>query len=231
MKIGIIILCRYNSKRFPGKILTKIHQESVLSHIVNRLKHISKEAKLIVATSYENLDNYIIEECEKLNVEVFRGALKNVAKRFMDCMSYYNLDYGVRINGDNFFVDPKLILKMMEIPHFENYDLITNVPSRSFPYGMSIEIVKSNTYAIMYSNIMQTGEEEHVTSWFYKNKNKIKMFEYLNIEYKHASGLNLALDTESDKDYIEKIYDNLENKTEFTLSHIVKASKKLNVEL
>ena len=49
MKIGIIILCRYDSNRLPGKILKKLHEErqalyeNVADHIVKTENKSSQE--------------------------------------------------------------------------------------------------------------------------------------------------------------------------------------------
>ena len=38
MKIGAIVICRYNSSRLPGKILKKINGKPILTYIIERLK-------------------------------------------------------------------------------------------------------------------------------------------------------------------------------------------------
>ena len=81
MKIGIIVLCRYNSSRLPGKILLKISGKTILQHIIDRLLCIKGGYPICVATSSEIDDKPIIDYCKGNNINFFDGSKKNVASR------------------------------------------------------------------------------------------------------------------------------------------------------
>ena len=85
MKIGFVIICRYNSSRLPGKILMEINGKSILQYIIERLSLVVPENNIVVATSEEKTDNPIAEYCIKNKINVFRGSLDNVALRFLNC--------------------------------------------------------------------------------------------------------------------------------------------------
>ena len=63
MRIGIIVLCRYNSKRFPGKILTKIRNKPIIAFILERLDSIKFEVPIYIATSTNDDDTPIVNYC------------------------------------------------------------------------------------------------------------------------------------------------------------------------
>lgn len=197
MKVGIILLCRYNSSRLSGKILKQINGRSVLGHILDRLNFLSHNNQIIVATSDEKSDDDIEEFCRYSNVDCYRGSLDNVADRFLSCAKYYGLDYAIRINGDNIFTPWDVLIPMIAIAKTDNYQFITNVVGRTFPKGMSIEIINTKFYA---DNIdkFSSEDKEHVTLWFYKNSDVCKKYEYLNDIIEEAKGLDLALDTQED---------------------------------
>ena len=115
MKIGIIVLCRYNSSRLPGKILLKISGKTILQHIIDRLLCVKGGYPICVATSSEIDDKPIIDYCKGNNINFFDGSKKNVASRFLNCAKANDFDFATRINGDNLFTDPLIIEDMIDI--------------------------------------------------------------------------------------------------------------------
>jgi spore coat polysaccharide biosynthesis protein SpsF len=87
IKIGIIVLCRYNSSRLPGKALKLLNGRSVLGHILDRLSYVSNQ--IIVATSDQKSDDEIEKFCNYSNVECYRGSLNNVSNRFLSVRNHY----------------------------------------------------------------------------------------------------------------------------------------------
>ena len=198
MKIGIIILCRYASTRLPGKILHEIHGRTVLGHIVDRLRRGCLGYPIVVATSQESSDDQIAEYCRRSCLPCFRGSLDDVAGRLLACTEHYGWDYVVRINGDNLFSDPALLHSMLAVAQTGVFDLITNVPGRTFPYGMSIEILRVSFFRYVLETLTDPHNREHVTSWLYENEQVGRRHVVTNQIYPKAAGVQLALDTEED---------------------------------
>ncbi len=197
MKIGIIVLCRYSSSRLPGKVLIEIGGRSVLGHIVDRLKRAAGNYPIIVATSSQSSDEPIERFCRRSLIPCYRGELDNVSERFAACAEKWDLDYAVRINGDNIFTDPDILNAMLAIAETEVYDFMTNVPGRTFPYGMSVEIVRTDFYRDSLPK-QNPDQQEHVTAWLYENALVGKRYHYLNQKCPQAQGLQLALDMPED---------------------------------
>ena len=140
-KIGIILLARYSSKRLPGKSLMEINGKKLIENINDNIKHNFPNLSLIVATSTDKTDDKIETFCNNSFIRCFRGDLNNVSERFLNCATKYNLDYAIRLNGDNLFLEPFLLNEMINKIYSGNFDFISNVPERSYPYGLSIEIL------------------------------------------------------------------------------------------
>ena len=70
------------SERLPGKVLKKIGNDTVLSHVIKRVNKIKDLDNVVVATTKLKADNKIEEYCIKSNVNYFRGHNENVLKRY-----------------------------------------------------------------------------------------------------------------------------------------------------
>lgn len=230
MKIGFIILCRYNSSRLPGKILKKIQGKAILQYIVDSLLELTDNENIVVATSGEDIDNPIAEYCKVQNIQVFRGDLNNVSKRFLDCAGKYEFDYATRINGDNIFVDQNTISEMLSIAKTGEYDFVSNVKNRTFPKGMSVEMVKTSHYNEMYSNFSTPDDFEHVTINLYNNDKNKNYYYFYNQRCKEAAGLQFAVDTQDDFELAKQIIVELKKDNNFTIEEVYQAYQKIKNE-
>ena len=85
--------------------------------------------------------------------------------------------------------------------------MITNLKPRTYPKGHSIEIIKSNFYLENYKFITNNYDKEHVTSYLYRKKNKIKIKSF--ISKKIFNNLNYCIDYKEDLLKIKKFLRNL----------------------
>lgn len=198
-----IIQARMSSKRLPGKMLMKLANKTVLEWVYNRVSKTSLVSKTIVATSNDTSDDILNELCKLKHIEVFRGPLNNVSKRFLDCAAQNNAKEFIRITGDSPFIDSYVIEKGIESYLSGKYDIVTNVQNRSFPKGQSVEILKFETFFNTFKKMRLKQDLEHVTNYFYKNPSsfKIKNFSCFH-NYGH---INLSIDTIDDFGRLERI--------------------------
>lgn len=199
MNIGFVILCRFSSRRLPGKILKEIQGKPILQYIYDNLLQVSKAQNLVIATSTDKTDDQVAQYCKEKNIQCFRGALNNVAERFLAAAKAYKFDFVVRICGDNLFTDVATIRTMLEITQTNAYDFISNVKGRTFPFGMSVEIVRTAFYEQLFSLLTTKEYQEHVTLYLYQHKIGQQYFHY-NTICPEAKGIHLAIDTQADFD-------------------------------
>lgn len=199
MKIGTIILCRYSSSRLPGKILLDIEGKTPLQYLYEKFsKHTAKD-ELLVATSTDPSDDIIEAFCASQGYNCFRGSLNNVSLRFLEAAQSRNFDYAIRINGDALFLDIPTYLEMIELCKAGDYDFVSNVKGRSFPFGMSVEIVKTDFYQALQEKIQANPRYvEHVTLYLYEHLTAGKQYHHLNTACPELSGLQIALDEAQD---------------------------------
>lgn len=204
MKIGAVIQCRFNSQRLPGKILRKISDNCIIDVIVSNLKQYFDEDQILVATSEEETDDKLFAHCRMKGYNVIRGSLDDVSSRFLNGSKEFGFDFALRVNGDNYFMNAQLLdYFFSQIDSFE-YDLITNVPGRTFGYGMSLELINMRTYRKII-NKFDWDDREHVTKFIYDNKNDFKIKEVHNKDYPNLIGKKLAIDTSEDFEKAELI--------------------------
>jgi spore coat polysaccharide biosynthesis protein SpsF len=211
MKSACIILARCSSSRLPGKMLKEIVGKTILQHITDRLRLVSNSSQVIVATSNHSSDDAIKDYCDKHNVLCYRGSLDNVAERFLSAAEFYKIDFAVRINGDNLFADHKLISQMIDTAVKNNCDFVTNAPGRTFPYGMSVEVIKTNFYRKAYSNFFAPRHFEHVTTWLYDHPEFGNRSVVQNTIIPEAKEIQLAVDTPQDLELADKMMKILKN--------------------
>lgn len=172
----VIIQARLSSKRFKNKVIKLIYGKPLIWYVLQSIKKSKKIKKIIVSTSQNKSDDNLVTYLKKNNIEFFRGSLKNVAKRLLQTAILHKANQFMRISGDSPFIDRSIIDKSIRIniSHNRKYDLITNVFPRSFPSGMSVEIIKTKTLDKMIKNFTKF-DKEHVTTYFYKNYKKFKI--------------------------------------------------------
>lgn len=229
-RIGVIILSRFNSSRLPGKALMKINDKETLTYIVERLSQVFAKQDIVLATSDEKTDDPIVEYATKNSLNYYRGSLNNVAERFYMAAKENNFDYAIRINGDNIFVDTNLLSELKNKALSGHYDFITNVKERTYPKGMSIEIVSVKYFSKWINEIRKSEKyKEHVTLFFYENKLNGNHYYKMNTEYTEASGIQLALDTKEDFERSEKLINSFtEQHWNYNLKEIYNLLKKTN---
>lgn len=75
-----IIQARMGSERLPGKVVKEIKGIPMITHILNRLKKLSKIDKLVVASSTNPENDKLVEIVENAGGVVFRGSEEDVLK-------------------------------------------------------------------------------------------------------------------------------------------------------
>lgn len=171
----------------------------LLGRIIDRLQHVKNADKLIVATSDDISDDALAEFVEQQDgVSVFRGSLDDVSGRALECMRAFDLDVMVRICGDSPFEIPEMIDQMIDLRENHDADLLTNVQDRTFPSGLSVEVVSRPAYERAYAQMSEADDFEHVTYFLYHHAEQFKIVNVVSDDGADLSHLNLCVDTADD---------------------------------
>jgi spore coat polysaccharide biosynthesis protein SpsF (cytidylyltransferase family) len=198
MDIGAIVVGRMDSRRLPGKVLADVAGAPLLAYVVSRVRLVRALAgRVVVATSDRPLDDPIAELCRAEGWPVFRGSAEDVAGRVLACATEHGWDWLARVNGDSPFTDPELLAEACEAAELGDLNLITNLQPRSFPYGVSVELIRTGFYRQAYARFRDAGDYEHVTRYLYAH---LTYTRFVNIPHRgeDLSSFRLTIDTPDD---------------------------------
>ena len=226
--IGCIIQARMSSTRLPGKVMIKVDKENtILDCVINQLQS-SKEIKnIVIATTHQKEDDVIVEFLKKKRVKYFRGSKQDVLDRYYQCAKKFNFSEIIRITSDNPLVDYEIV--DMVVKHFRSndYDYISidqplSTFQKTYPSGYNVEVFTFSALENAWKNTKLPSEREHVTPYFYKNK---EIFKQTNVENSEdLSRFRCTVDTKYDLELIQKIYSNVK-KRPILLSDVIKLFK------
>jgi len=204
MTVGCIIQARMGSSRLPGKVLMNVENEkSVLYYVINQLRYSKLIEKIIVATTDLKEDDKIVECCNSLDVDYFRGDLENVLDRYYQCAKKYSISTIVRIPSDKPLIDPEIVDRVIEFFNSHEYDYITNFLPLTFPSGTEVEVFSFEAIQTAWKNAELPSEKEHVTSFLYNHKDRFKIFNVINDE--NLSQYRWAIDRIEDLALVREI--------------------------
>ncbi|MCM8530268.1 MAG: NTP transferase domain-containing protein [Lentisphaeraceae bacterium] len=197
MSVGAILLSRLDSSRLPGKALVEIDGKPLIGHVIDMCREIVGIDKIILATTNRPMDDPLAEYANQLNINCFRGGLDNVAERFLGAMVEFDVEWALRINGDSPLNDPGLLSEGVRKALLNDFDLITNVQERTFPYGMSMECISRVAMVKACKAMYERSHLEHVTKFFYDNQGQFKIYNMISGKEEYI-GVQLAVDTVDD---------------------------------
>ena len=208
MNIGAVILSRLDSTRLPGKALLEAGGRPLLSYPIALCRKAEGIDIIALATSDRSVDDPLARFAEMNEIPCVLGSVNNVAKRFLYAMEALNLDAAVRVNGDSPLINPKLMSYCIQLFKTGNYDLVSNVPNRTYPYGMSVEVVGREAMRRACAAMSSEKHQEHVTKYFYDNRDEFNI-SLVTSGNPRFSEVQLAVDTQQDLDRFVWIVDQL----------------------
>jgi len=204
MKIIAVIQARMTSKRLAGKVLTSIHGKPLLAFLIERVRKCKSIDGIVLATSSDPSDNPLEIFARDKLIPVYRGSLENVAERLWNAACSHQADGLVRICGDSPLIDPNLIDQLVYLFRSSpGIDLVTNVQTRTFPKGQSIEVISVSALGSKVLAGLTKEEKEHATLSFYKpsdHSNKLSVTRSPSM-----SSVQLSVDDQQDLEMFEAI--------------------------
>lgn len=196
MHIPALIFARMDSTRLPGKALKLLAGQSVLGRVIRRLSQAGEIDGIVVCTSDRAIDDPIAAFAEDKKVGLFRGSAHDVLGRAAAAARSLNADAVVRISGDSPFMDPALVDQLVMAHRDVQPDLTTNVHPRSYPAGLSVEVIAMTALEKLDQVVPEPADREHVTPYLYRHAGDFRIENIAAAE--PLRDVDLALDTEAD---------------------------------
>ena len=219
-----IIQARYNSTRFPGKILKKIKGKTLLEILIKRLQKSKYINKIVVASSTKVEDLKIKDVCDQLHIEFFQGSENDVLDRYYKVAKFLKAKNIIRITSDCPLIDPIVVDKVI-IKHFvQNADYTTNTMPVTYPDGYDVEIFKFIALKEAWQKSKKRPSlKEHVTTYIRLNSK----FRKSNVALKkNYSFLRLTIDDPIDFEVINDVARVFPNIVSFGVNDVIKLYKK-----
>jgi len=132
-----------------------------------------------------------------------RGPLEDVLGRFDLALTEHPCEAFFRVCADSPLLEPFLFVKALEVFARGQADLVTNVFPRTYPPGLSVELLRTSVFRNMAQRAAAPEDREHVTRYLYAHPEFCRIS---NIESLRPADpdLRLAVDEPGDMERLEK---------------------------
>lgn len=207
MKVIAIIQARMSSTRLPAKVMLDLCGKTLLERVVDRVLLSKVINEIWIATSSEKEDDLVEKLAKKLNVNCYRGSLLNVLERFYQTSKLAEADIIVRITADNPLTEPSFINLSVEEIIRNNYEY---VGFENIPLGSGVEAFTMESFEVLRNkNNLDKNNYEHVTSYYYQNREEYNVKKIKNIYSESKSDIRVTVDTLNDYIFMAKYYHEL----------------------
>ncbi|WP_071396773.1 cytidylyltransferase domain-containing protein [Bacillus tuaregi] len=205
MKIVAIIQARMGSTRLPGKVLKEVLGKPLLEYQIERVKRSKRIDEIVIATTSKEVDQPIIDLCNRLSLAYYRGSEEDVLARYWQAATKYHATVVVRLTSDCPFIDPDIIDAVISeyLSNLDDYDYVSNTLERTFPRGLDVEVMSMKALEQAHHEARSGVHREHVTSYLYSHPEKFSLGTVKNSF--DASQYRLTVDTEEDFQLISRL--------------------------
>ena len=200
--IMAVIQARTGSSRLPGKVLSDLGGQPVLSWVIRAARLSGSCDRVVVATTERSEDDAVVDLALAENVDVHRGSVDDVLGRFVGAARDHRPDAIVRLTGDCPLLDPALISAVVHTWQSTRVDYVSTVAPRTVPRGLDVELVSFETL-IRLHGLAEGVDRVHVTSYINANP---EQFATVGITVRPvADDLRVTLDTAEDLDMLRHL--------------------------
>lgn len=231
----LIIQARTGSTRLPEKMIRDFYSgKGILEIIMENIKKVfpNNLDNIVVATTEKHNDDKIEKVCQKCGVKCFRGDEDDVLSRFIGAAKKFGADKIIRVCADNVFLDTEELVNLYHRlensdADYVSYKTTEGKPSILTHYGFWAEGVTLNALEKIDEATKEPLYHEHVTNYIYTHpedfKIELKLISELNSSVESIKNLRLTIDTLSDFNICQRIYEYfVYNNLQTTLSNILK---------
>jgi spore coat polysaccharide biosynthesis protein SpsF (cytidylyltransferase family) len=213
------------SSRLPGKVMMDVAGRPLLAYLVDRLSRAASLDAILVATTTNERDNIIIEECERRRIANFRGSEFDVLARYVSAARACDAGIIVRITADNPFTDPGSIDRTVETVASDaaEYAVETNLP-----VGITGEALTWQALSFIDAVATKPAWREHVTLFAKDNPHTLRCAFLEPGDGYRRPDLSFTVDTPSEYRYVAALASEL-GSTDFELKNLIATADVANV--
>ena len=219
MKVAILIAVKMGSTRLPGKALMEIEEQSILAHLIDRLRLAKTPQSIMVCTTTRPDDEVIVEIARQKGVKWFRGNEDDVMDRFIQAAEIEGAEVIVRVTGDDILRDPYYLDRVVEYHLQQNADY-TKVAG--LPYGTDSEAISLSALKKAHTLAEDPRYSEYMT-WYMDNPEVFNVAELVAEPKFRRPDYRLGLDYPEDLKLMKEIFNRLykKDKPPFSLEEVI----------
>ncbi len=168
MKVVAIVQARMGSTRLPNKVMKPMAGVPMIELLLARLSKSKLIDKIVVATSIDERNIFLVEHVQKLGYTCVRGSEIDVLDRYLVAARQAQADVVVRITGDCPLIDPVLVDKVIAKFKAEGLDYLSNTAPPSYPDGLDTEVFTLKALERAGRESKDPFDHEHVTPYLRK---------------------------------------------------------------
>ena len=212
MKVLLITQARIGSTRLPGKVLLSLGEETLLSVHLKRLSECTTVNQIVVATTFEDGVQSLIDICREAEVDCYQGSLEDVLDRFYQASIEYQPDLVVRVTSDCPLLDPRVVDQVVSKAIESDVDYCANIITEDFPDGQDVEVFKFSALERAWNEATLKSEREHVTPYI-RNNSDLKggeLFTAYDVKcHSNFNSIRMTVDEKADLIAMRRLIDEL----------------------
>jgi spore coat polysaccharide biosynthesis protein SpsF len=220
-----IIQARMGSSRLPGKVMMPLGAESILTYLVRRVSRARTVDSVVVATTIENRDEIIANECDRHGIPCFRGDEFDVLGRYVAAADVWDADIIVRVTADNPFTDPDSIDRVVDAIDIGGADYAIEM---NLPVGTTGEAITRQALAFINQVALIPRWREHVTLYAKEHPETMKCVLLSPQPDCNHPDLSFTVDEPGDYEYARLLFENLPN-NDFELKNLIAIADEIAV--
>lgn len=212
MNVLLITQARIGSTRLPSKVLLPIGEETLLSIHLKRLRACTTVNQIVVATTFENGVDRLIEICKEFEVEYHQGSLEDVLDRFYQASIKHQPEWVVRVTSDCPLLDPRVVDQVVLTAIESDVDYCANIITEDFPDGQDVEVFKFSALERAWNEATLKSDREHVTPYI-RNNSDLKggeLFTAFDVKcHSNFNSIRMTVDENADLIAIRRLIDEI----------------------
>jgi len=191
----------------------------MLERVVQRARLAALADETIVVTSVNPQDQAVVEECQRIDVPVFRGAEDDVLDRFYRAVEQYRPAVIVRITADCPLLDPVVMNDVIRRFLAGSPDYASNTLQRTYPRGLDTEVVSAGALARAWQNALEPYQRAHVTPYIVENRADFRLLSVCGEV--DLSAHRWVVDVPEDLEFVRAIYERLGSRDDFVWTDVL----------
>ena len=205
-RVVAILQARMASTRLPNKVLTDIIGQPMLGLIMARLQQAQLVDEFVIATTDLPEDQQIEDYACTSGLACFRGSRDDLTDRYFRAATTHHADVVVRLTADNPLIDAGFLdwAVAEHLAGMPSYDYVDTVHSKTFPLGMSVEVMGFAALETAWNEDTNKAWREHCTPFIYYHPERFRL-RHLSApdNYSH---MRWTVDTPEDLAFVRQIY-------------------------